>query len=42
MVESLLAIGLRSVGNDGLHAGDIYVDERCLVCRGIASQFLLP
>ena len=40
MIESLLAIGLRSVGDDGLRAGD--VDERCLVCRGIASQLLLP
>ena len=42
MIESLLAFGLRSVGDDRLRAGDVYTDERCLVCRGIASQLLLP
>ena len=42
MIESLLAIGLRSVGDHGLRAGDIYADKRCLVCRGIACQLLLP
>ena len=41
MIEDLLAIGLRSVGDQRLRAGDVYVNERCLVCRGIACQLLL-
>ena len=42
MIEDLLAIGLRSVGDDGLRAGYFYSDGRCLVNRGIACQLLLP
>jgi hypothetical protein len=42
VIESLLAIGLRSVGDDGLRAGYVYFGGRFLVCRGIVRWSSSP